>query len=243
MIRALLVSAVALAAGSALAADLPARTVAPIAPAPLAYNWTGFYVGAHAGYAWHSGDFQMNGPFAAQLGYPAKSATSPAGFIGGFQAGYNYQINQIVVGAEADVGFTSGTDRGVYYGANGGSLNVTSKGSMLSTVRLRTGYAIDRALIYVTGGFAFSNTKAEGTLTVPAGTPVAQGVYSGNVSGNRQGWALGAGFEYALTNNITARAEYLYYNVGDKNFQLDPNNTTKIQFDGNVARLGVNYKF
>lgn len=243
MLRALLTSAIALAAGSALAADLPARTVAPIAPVQTAYNWTGFYVGAHAGYTWASSDFHLNGPFAGQLGYAPKSATSPAGFIGGLQVGYNYQINQFVVGVEADAGFTSGTDRSLRTGLNGGTLDVTSKGAMLSTVRLRAGYAIDRALIYVTGGAAFSNTKAEGTLTVPANMAVAQGVYTGNVSGNRQGWALGAGLEYALTNNITARAEYLYYNVGDKNFQFDAANTTKIKFEGNVARLGVNYKF
>lgn len=118
------VSALALMAGVATAADLPAPMSAPAPiynPAPMAYTWTGFYVGAHAGYGFGDGDIED-------------------GALVGLQAGYNWQFNQFVLGAEGDATWT-----------DWGSTDSTA------TLRLRAGFAIDRLLAYGTGGVAFQD--------------------------------------------------------------------------------------
>ena len=77
--------------------------------------------------------------------------------------------------------------------------------------------------------------------------PFGFGSYTGSESGTRTGWTLGAGVEYAFTRNITARVEYLYYDLGDKTYTSNGigalQASAKAQFDGNIIRAGVNYKF
>lgn len=177
----------ALLATTAMAADLPRKT-APVAPAFTAvpiFTWTGFYVGAHAGYA-----------FGTTRSTGAGGFNDPDGFIGGGQIGYNYQIDRFVVGLEADI---SGTDiksrgPGVGFGASKATVDY------LGTVRLRAGYAIDRFLPYLTGGLAYggSNVRIPGV---------------GSKDSTTVGWTLGGGVEYAFTNNWTARIEGLYVDL------------------------------
>ena len=136
---------------SAFAADLPARTFAPVAPAPI-FSWTGFYVGANAG-------FIRSTAAATDLGgYWRRNETihsSGSGVLGGIQAGYNYQVGDIVFGLEADLAATSANAK-----ANSNADRADQhKTSALGTVRGRVGYAFDRTLLYVTGGLAYGNVK------------------------------------------------------------------------------------
>ena len=202
-------------AGAASAADLPART-APIAPAPMiaaipVFTWTGFYVGANAGYGW--GNVNLNG-WANNIG-------DLDGFVGGGQIGYNYQMGQFVVGLEADLqaaDLSSGNNLGL----------VGVKTDYFGTVRARVGVAFDRFLPYVTGGWAYGNVKTS-----------IGGVGSTDKS-HTGGYAVGAGLEYAFTNNWTAKVEYLYVDLGEKSVF---NTGVKVGTDFSVVRAGVNYKF
>jgi outer membrane immunogenic protein len=117
-LRSLVILCAALAfSGSAFAADLPAKALAyKAAPPVAAYGWTGFYVGANAGYAWGHSDpassFTCPAPGACPYNVPVQLSAfnaagtgilSPNGFTGGGQAGYNYQSGQLLYGVELDI--------------------------------------------------------------------------------------------------------------------------------------------
>jgi outer membrane immunogenic protein len=211
------------AAGAASAADLPSRKGPVVAPiyAPI-FTWTGFYVGANAGYAWGQID-------STNLGV-IPQFKDPDGFVGGGQIGYNYQIGQWVVGLEADF-------QGADLKATTGALNGFSASNELNwfgTVRGRVGYAFDRFLPYVTGGFAYGQVKNK--ITAPTF------VYSDdNV---QYGWTLGAGLEYAFTNNLSAKVEYLYVDLDKESLNVPGGTfTSKVETKFSVVRAGLNYKF
>ena len=178
------------AAGAASAADLPSRKGPIAAPVymPPAFTWTGFYVGANAGYGW--GNVNANG--FANVG-------DLDGFVGGGQVGYNYQMGQFVLGLEADL---QGAD--LSSGNNLGALRV--KTDYFGTVRARAGVAFDRFMPYITGGWAYGNVKT----SIPALAWSSDRSHTG-------GFAVGGGLEYAVTNNIIAGVEYLYVDLGEKN--------------------------
>jgi len=190
------------------AADLPRRNVAPAAPvyaAPV-FTWTGFYAGANAGYGWNS--FTRGGD--TLFG-------SANGGNYGLTGGYNYQIGQYVVGVEGDYDFMSakGTN-----GANSGTQN------SLGTLRGRVGYAVDRALLFGTAGYAGASIKTANAST------------SGTQWYN--GYVLGGGLEYAFTNNISGKAEYLWDNLSSQSIL---NNTNTAGMRDSILRAGVNYHF
>lgn len=218
----------ALTAASAQAADLPRRNAAPepyynVAPT---FTWTGFYVGANAGYGF--GRFTDGG----RLFFGDASN----GFVG-LTAGYNYQINNIVLGVEADFDWTNMKDRRtVLFGANAQDSAATI--SSFGTLRARAGYAMDRALVYVTGGVAGANMK--GSTIVTDATPAV--IYSGSGDAFNVGYALGVGLEYAFTRNISAKGEYLYADVSKKNYFAAPF-TVSSGASLNLVRAGVNYRF
>ena len=177
------------AAGAASAADLPSRKGPIAAPVYVpAFSWTGFYVGANAGYGW--GNVNANG--FANVG-------DLDGFVGGGQIGYNYQMGQFVVGLEADL---QGAD--LSSGNNLGLIRV--KTDYFGTVRARVGVAFDRFMPYITGGWAYGNVKT----SIP-------GIGFSSDRSHTGGYAVGGGLEYAVTNNIIAGVEYLYVDLGEKN--------------------------
>jgi len=202
------------AAGAASAADLPSRKGPVAAPVymPPAFTWTGFYVGANAGYGW--GNVNANG--FANVG-------DLDGFVGGGQVGYNYQMGQFVVGAEADF---QGAD--LSSGSNLGLVNV--KTEYFGTVRARVGVAFDRFMPYITGGWAYGNVKT----SIPALGFSSDRTHTG-------GYAVGGGLEYAFTNNLIAGVEYLYVDLGEKNILGAAG--TKVGTDFSVVRARLSYKF
>jgi len=226
-------AALAVMATAASAADLPQRQVAPAPYVPVvpAFTWTGFYLGLNAGYAFSNSDkinFSDTTPFAGSI------KASRDGFIGGAQAGYNWQFGSMVVGAETDIQYTDLKKRG-YLGADTARVDT----SYLGTVRARLGFVpMDRALLYVTGGLAYGDTKLE---AYNAGLGVGASKRDTNV-----GWTLGAGVEYAITNNITTKLEYLYYDLGDTKLAFSngvDSTSYKANNNGSIIRAGLNYKF
>ena len=208
MKKVLLAALMAGVASSAMAADLPTRK-APPAPqvyaAPPVFSWTGFYVGVNGGWGGGTG----GGNFG-----------SPTGGLVGGTVGYNYQIGQFVAGLEGDWDWADINKSGV-----NGAGAYSNKIDELLTARARAGYAIDRALLYVTAGYA----GVEDRVTLP-------GLSSTDW---RSGGAFGAGIEYAFTNNISAKAEYIYAPFSDKTYVAG----TKSDIDLSLVRAGLNYKF
>lgn len=222
-------AALALTATSAQAADLPSR----YSPAP-AYNpmpvftWTGFYVGANVGYGWNTGTSRYYDP---AFGYAGSSKTG--GFVGGAQAGYNYQFGMFVLGAETDIQYAAVGNKGASYG---NTYFPGNSDGFFGTIRARAGLAFDRALVYGTGGFAY------GDIGGNVGYDPVLGYHRDNSTNG--GWTLGGGVEYGVTNNITAKVEGLYVDLDTSgNYAQGARYTDRRDTEFGVLRAGLNYKF
>jgi outer membrane immunogenic protein len=230
--------------GAASAADMP--TKAPIVKAPVAapYNWTGFYVGANIGYGWGTSDpgpISFYAPATVFVGSIPGISGNLHGVIGGGQIGYNFQFNNFVLGVEGDF---SGT------GINGSVTdpvnNYTAKTEIqwLATIRGRAGVVFDRTLVYATGGVAIAGVKTTLNDVYPVGivTTTSMPTYVG--------WTIGGGAEMALWSNWSAKAEYLYVDLGSKQNDFYepsppgwPRISTNIHVTTSIVRVGLNYKF
>ena len=264
------VSAVALAlsAGSAMAADLPSRKEAPVyvPPPPPPPLWTGFYVGLNIGGGWDANGGQ-SGVSAYYDPRYSIGAAAPAGFanvgpnlfflpngntlgnaggvVGGAQAGYNFQFNQFVIGAETDFQGTSISGSGnnaaltlfpTFYG-NPSSNYLTPVSALtganislpwFGTVRGRAGFLITPTLlIYGTAGFAYGQVDAW------------------SFQNTRTGWTAGGGVEWLFAPHWSAKAEYLYVDLdsGGATGTYGWNYGYHFHPQLNVVRVGVNYHF
>jgi outer membrane immunogenic protein len=210
-------AAVMLASASAVAAAADAArgpAYRPL-PVPFVYNWTGFYAGAHAGVGWSDGD------------------GGSSGFIGGGQVGYNYQINQWVVGLEADLSGTTIKDSVSATVVGPGAVltgNAEASLDWVSTLAPRFGYAFDRWLVYGKVGGAWAHGSGTASAAIN-GMPFA-GI---SVSQTVSGWVLGIGTEYALRDNWTAKIEYNMMDFGNGGPFADD------KF--HVLKAGINYRF
>jgi outer membrane immunogenic protein len=214
------VAALALGSAPAFAADMPARV--PVAKAPplvaaQLFDWSGFYVGALAGYGWGDSSHSealggANGSFGAD------------GWMFGGTAGFNWQSGAAVFGLEGDLAWS---DIGGSGGAAAGTLSTNL--NWIGTGRLRAGYAVDSYLFYVTGGAAWGDV--EGSVA---------GVASG--SDTRLGWTVGGGVETKISQNWSAKLEYLYVDLGDKNLYT-ATGPVNVSYNSHIVRLGLNYKF
>ena len=246
-----------LAAAIAAAAfcSLPA-TAAP--PAASMFNWTGFYVGAHAGYGW--GDMSTSGFTTAPnpvgiFPLPPKVSPNGKGFLGGLQAGYNYQIDRFIVGLESDYSFSgiNGTGVGTLPFAGGYHLTtIKQEIPWFATVRGRLGISpTDRFLVFASAGLAYGKTQvSNGTMPISAGRDCNNTSCAfGSASGTSTGWAAGGGFEYALWQNVTIKSEYLFIDLGSRSMTYPitlsggSTVTTKSDFQAHIARVGLNFKY
>jgi outer membrane immunogenic protein len=216
--------------GAASAADMPRRAPAYKAPEPIMaqpYNWTGFYVGGNLGYGWGRQDNSVDGT--------SVGSANVNGIIGGGQVGYNWQVNQIVFGLEADFQGSGQKGDGSFTVPFPGTF--TNKLDWFGTVRGRVGYAFDRWLPYVTGGWAYGHGSIDAS---------APGVGAGSVSNTYSGWTVGGGLEYAFLNNWSAKIEYLYVDFGNgPSVTLAPSASVLSggKLTDNIVRVGLNYKF
>lgn len=209
------------ATGCAWSADL---SPAP-SPAPGPYNWNGVYIGLNAGYGFGSELTAASGG-----GVSASASTNVPGFVGGAQVGVNYQTGAVVWGFEAD--FDASTQN---QSLASGVLSGTSQMPWFGTLRGRLGVAVDRLLIYGTAGGAAGGLRSN--FTIPAG-PTSTTVTYGT-------WTAGGGFEYGITDNLSARLEYLYLDTGDVGTGSigPPTTTVTSRLKDNLVRAGLNYRF
>ena len=255
-----------LAAVSLLTAFVAAACAAPRTPpsTPAYPNWTGFYVGGLAGGAWGTYDTSTStaevpgGEFSppAITGFNAAGPQSfkPASFIGGLEAGYNWQAGSYLAGIEGDIEWlhlsgsaTSGSLPIV--GTPGTSFTVTSSADIdwLATARGRIGFTTGNWLFYATGGAAFTtlhgNFEFSETLSPSAETA--------SVSGSKTGYTVGGGVETYVWQHWSVKAEYLFVDFGnvsasgvDTGVAPPPYFFThSVDLKLNIARLGLNYHF
>jgi outer membrane immunogenic protein len=235
---------------SANAADL-ALKAAPM-PAPV-WTWTGFYVGANAGAGWGTTETALTSISAPGLGAAAfnlpLAQNSRSGFLGGGQAGYNYQSGWAVFGIQGDIAGmnVSGTTPCLEV------ISCTSKSDWLATVTGRIGGVVaDRALLYVKGGAAWMHNDQTATVSSALGGVGGIGLLgtgSLTASSTAQGWLLGFGTEYAFSNNWSAFVEYDYIDFQSKSVAFPITGAAGAAINADVvnklsiAKVGVNYRF
>ncbi len=254
-------------AGQANAADLPAAAPAYKTPAVVpspAFNWSGFYVGANVGYGWGNDDGAQITDFPPTVATFAIGQTPTAlrfrqkGVIGGAEAGYNWQSASLVYGVEADISATDIKGSGTFFfpGSILGAPETTTASSSLdwlATIRGRLGFTpVDRLLIFGTAGVAFGQVK--NGLSIVANNPAIPffDVAAGSRESTRVGWVAGLGTQYAVTNDIFAKVEWLYYDLGTSTASVNevlngvplPSGfSSSVKTNGNIVRFGLDYRF
>ncbi len=227
------------ASGAVSAADLYAK-----APAPLGYDWSGFYIGGHVGGAQQWTAFNdPTAPLTASAGIPyyiggygdffnaaPSQSLQSTSILGGFQAGANYQIGHLVLGGEFDVSWTSlkksttvTLPTNAYYYVTGASFSDTEsfqeRTDWITTATTRLGFAWNTLLIYGKVGAAWESDKyaLSNNMAINAigyPPPYLSSAFSANASETRIGWTVGGGLEWAFANNWTAKLEYDFMDFG-----------------------------
>lgn len=237
-------AALALLAGSAMAADLEVPFKA--GTLPQGFSWTGCYGGGSVGGGFGQTGFNDSaGGVSPTTGFTSASINSTGYMLGG-QIGCDYQFaRSFVVGIEgsASGGSISGNVNVPQTGAIAGdSANAATKVDLLTAVTARVGYAFDRWLVYGKGGVGMAS-----------GSYNFNGIFGGNpfsVTGleNRFGWTAGAGVEWAFWDDWSVKLEYDYYGFGTRSVSfIDPNNIPvgapiDVDFNVHVVKLGVNLR-
>jgi outer membrane immunogenic protein len=242
--------AAVMAAGAAHAADLPSKKSTPwfVQVQKLDIGqWGGIYGGLSAGYSWDAAPSIATGASAtyANPAFPAGAGAvagslaasgnhvipaSASGWTFGGFAGYRYQWNNVVVGAEVGLEgvfggsagrSTSGTSLAPWgFPAENWSYSAQASKSLdyLGTVKATAGYSVmPNLLVFVDGGLAFGqvNVKSSFSGVESLGArvyPGASGVSS--FSGVKLGYVVGGGLEYAINRNWSVRGAYDYFNLG-----------------------------
>jgi outer membrane immunogenic protein len=234
-LKALIAAVAALTCGFAYAADLPLapQYQAPIVPAVPVYNWTGIYIGANGGYG-----FGQSTPMSLYSDSFSAFNFNTNGWMGGLTAGAQIQSGHTVMGFEADIDWTniSGSSTGPvsFNGFQVGTATLATNLSSISTIRTRVGYAADNWLFYGTAGFAITNQTS--TLTGPVGFICGTGGAGSppctSPTDLHLGLAAGAGVEYGITPNLSAKGEWLWVGAGAGNTLRE-----------NILRAGLNWRF
>lgn len=212
----------------ASAADMPVK--APVyRAAKLPYDWSGLYLGGHVGYLWGRTRVDEDGEVT-------EPNASTNGAIGGAMVGYNWQSGPVVFGLEGDFGWTNAHGTGevvppppviTTQAPNTYDVNWTSH------IRGRVGYAFDKWLLFIAGGFAVADFDFhEGATTT---TTIVGAKYTG--------WSLGGGAELAITRNLVGRVEYLYDDFGHKDYVGVTGDPYRVSFRGQTVRGALAWKF
>jgi outer membrane immunogenic protein len=220
------------ATSAASAADLPVRYKAPVA-APVAFSWTGCYIGANVGGGW--GPKVWTDP---ALGGTEFSRHDLSGAIAGGQAGCDYQTGIWVFGIEADAAWADLRGDGPDFLSNG-TLQDNSRVNAVGSVTGRVGATFERALFYVKGGAAWARDKF--FVSDFTGATLA------TADQTRWGFVVGGGWEWAFAQNWSVKAEYEYMDFGKQSATFSGPGTAPFSFDIDqkihLLKLGVNYRF
>jgi outer membrane immunogenic protein len=232
-------AALSLMGGAALAADMT--------PMPSTYDWSGFYFGLNAGAAWNNSelDNDINGPAAPWLDDVSDSLDGDdAVFTGGAMIGYNWQMDSIVLGVEADInylGFEADTENSYtdFLGTVDATHDLSFQADWFGTLRGRLGFAADNFLFYGTGGLAYGHLEAESDFRVTDGAEV--GRWEGSADDVNWGWTIGAGMEYGI-DNWSLGLEYLYVDLGEADWDASEG-TNNVALDAYSSEASVDYQF
>jgi opacity protein-like surface antigen len=187
----------------AVAADLQAM---PQRYVPVT-NWTGVYIGGHAGGAFGGED--ASNP---AIGTPVTYSTNPSGFLGGVQAGYNYQFSpSFLVGAEAEMSWSAASGNYNFIttladGVTNVSGIFNSNQNWYGTVAGRFGYVIGNYMLYAKGGGAWMNADYSLAVTGPFA--------GGSANLTRSGYVAGGGAQWMFYPGWSAKVEYNYLDFG-----------------------------
>ena len=207
-------------AAPASAADLPRQTPYRAPAYVTSYNWTGFYLGAHAGYGWGSSDdgFELSG-----------------GFIGG-QVGYNWQAmgSPWVLGVELDSAWAD-FGRSEHVSCRPVFCPSRRTPTTMGSLRARVGYAFDRTMIYATGGLGWINNE------VSINAALGPFVFGATESQTHFGGVIGAGVEHAFAPNWSVKGEYLYSMYGSETYFGALGGGFSSDADTHTIKVGVNY--
>jgi outer membrane immunogenic protein len=219
----------AIAVSRAAAADFPLPSQ-PIADANAPYaHWGGAYLGLNGGFGLGSSQWTQ--------GLISTNVFNTDGFLLGGTIGFNYPVSAVLFGVEGDLDWSTlnGSVGNCAVNGAGAAAACETKNNLLGTVRARMGYTFDRTLVYLTGGAAFGNLQTG--LNPPATFD----------SATKVGWAAGAGIEYALSNAWSAKAEYLFVDLGAASCTTAANCGSaagaSVTLNENLVRGGFNYRF
>jgi outer membrane immunogenic protein len=219
---------------------------APVVPACAIFH--GFYIGGHVGTAFHDWEWNDLDAFAKDFerDLPSSVSSTDSGFIGGLQAGFNWQRGCTVFGLEADWSWAGLDDAELHTDSGFERLRVSSNIDGFGTLRTRAGVVVDSLLLYVTGGLAFADIERRLTVEDLDANP-SETFSSGDT---RFGLAAGFGAEWALTDFISLKSEALWLRFEEDSIThtsrvLDPGDTFRFDHQDDVftARVGVNFKF
>lgn len=246
-------------------------------PAACCFTWSGFYYGVNAGAAFNDNrDIHFSGTDTGSGGFGSEIAdgTTPTrarldwgtSFTGGAQAGYNWQLQGVVAGLEADLQWLNGYANFSTNSTSPLRATITTSAdremNMLATLRSRVGVVLwERSLLYATGGLAVGDTTLRIASSCPASpAPVLPGSLEttgcnpgrdvkSQSAGTPVGWAWGGGYEVALGARASLKAEYLHFDLGENHTTVAydyPGNTSsmtgKVRDEGSIVRVGVNFR-
>jgi opacity protein-like surface antigen len=254
--------AIAVAGGSAWAADLPAKAPSNAAPASApASTWTGCYFGGHVGGGWGTRDFFNPAGLDLTGGLPLFGVNSlllnqaASGFVGGAQAGCRYEFDsRWVIGLEGEFSGTHLVGERLLAPTPFGDplfqvpTTVSTQTDWIASATAALGYSVNGLLLYAKGGAAWTHNR----YNISADLTDFAGFASANFQAQdtRTGWTAGAGVEYPVWNNFTAKIEYDYYDFGTKAVlfvdQLSsPSSLGTIDVKQRIhaVKLGFNYYF
>jgi outer membrane immunogenic protein len=238
------------------------------AAGPCCFTWSGFYFGANAGAAWSSShDLAFSGTDTGTGGFGSEIAdgTTPSrirldwgtSFTGGVQAGYNWQIQGILLGLEADLQWLNAYDSFSTVSTNPLRPTITTSAdrelNMLATLRGRLGVTLwERSVLFVTGGLGVGDATmriSSSCPNCPDGSGSAPRDVTSQSAGTPTGFVWGAGYEAALGPRVSVKAEYLHFDLGHNQttvtYDYPPNTssmTGKVHDAGDILRIGVNFR-
>lgn len=222
---------------------------------PVAFDWTGPYVGIQGGYAWGENDVEVDGELPPILTEVQTLTDSDPvtlvpsddgsigidGWVGGLHLGYLWQHDSLVFGVEGDAEFADiDGDTDVFFFDDDEEPSGSAKHEIdwLASLRLRAGFALDRALIYATGGLAVGGVEFSADVDE---------LGDDSESETEWGWTLGGGLEYAFTDELSARIEYRYTNLGKTDVSVNNGDMEPFDFEVDntfhAVRVGLSWHF
>jgi outer membrane immunogenic protein len=231
--------AVVSACSPVMAADLMVSS-APAAMMAASTDWTGPYIGGTVGVVNLSTDVDnilFEGTDSGLDPYTIDSS----GWLAGLTVGVNQQWDNIVAGVEGDISWSNAEGT---YTDDIAAYSITTRLKTFATLRARLGFAVDQLLLYGTAGLAYGSIEAQldddyaGPTTLT--TTDTQGQF---------GWTAGLGAELAVSDNISIKAEGLYYDLGTATYEFPegPPGYDMVSADGTttgwLARVGANFRF